>query len=78
MGISLALFTVLTLTSPALSQGLLVPLTDARSVSAFSGSFNTAQGAIQSGETWRFQWIFRDAGGAGLNLSDVSWVTFAP
>lgn len=40
--------------------------------------FNTAQGAIQAGETWRFQWIFRDTVGAGLNLSDVLWVTFAP
>ncbi len=40
--------------------------------------FNSAQGAVQAGETWRFQWIFRDTVGAGLNLSDALWVTFAP
>lgn len=40
--------------------------------------FTTPQGMIQAGETWRFQWIFRDPVGAGLNLSDVLWVTFAP
>lgn len=40
--------------------------------------FDTAQGAVQAGETWRFQLIFRDAVGAGLDLSDELWVTFAP
>ena len=39
---------------------------------------NVWMGGIAPGSTWRFQWIFRDSVGAGLDFSDGLRVSFFP
>jgi hypothetical protein len=61
-------------------QRLAVVLTDALGAASFSPSLGSAplDSLLDAGETWRFQFWYRDSIGLGSNLSETISIRFCP